>query len=333
MYCERFMRTSFKTLLGASIASVSVALSAHADLSVPYQLVSTFTLPGPTYDLLPDGRLIGIASDGTVSIQSAPNSSSYSDVGSIGQVNSSGFAPSFVALSPDGSTLAIGNNEFNANNAVLFFDTAAATSGSASALSSIVSPNFTADWNDNNTIYVTGANSSTFDTVVNRLDVSGGTATTVVTPAGGFSGDVAVHAGGVYAGEGDTGDVYRFDSATLDAATNPVAITTGSFIASNASAGSIEFDSLGNIIIAGSDFDFGSGNYNGSAFVFDPVTQTSQTLTPAGSDAFYGAFFNDATGQLVVTVDDTAFVYAVPSPSTAAPMLVALAACTRRRSR
>lgn len=327
------MFTSNKKFLLAGFTSISCACAAHADLSNPYQLVGSYALPGSTYDLLPDGRLLGIAPDGTVSVQNAPNSSSYTNVGSIGSVNSSGFGPAFVSISPDGSTLAVGNNEFSASNAVLFFDTAAATTGSATATSTIVTPNFQAAWNGNDTLYVSGADASTFDTVVNRLDVTPGTSTTVITPAGAFSGGVAVNAGGVYAGAGDSGDVHRFDSATLDAAVSPVSLASGAFIGSHASAGSIEFDSLGNTVIAGGVFDFGSGTYTGSALVFDPTNMDSQTLAPEGMDAFYGAFFNNATDQLVVTVDGTAYVYAVPSPTTAAPLLAALVACTRRRSR
>ena len=139
--------------------------------------------------------------------------------------------------------------------------------------------------------------------------------------------------GGVYAGEGDTGDVYRFDLATLDAATTPTLIGSGSFVTSHSSAGSIDFDDSGNIIIAGGMFDFGTGGFTGSAAVINPVTQASQIFIPSGTDSFYGSFFNDVTGQLVVTADGTAYVFAVPSPTTAAPMLVALAAWRRRRTR
>ena len=333
---ERDMTKTRTGLIGTLAASAAFAFTAEvrADITTtPYQLVGTYTLPGNTFDVMHDGRLVGIAGDGTVSIQDSINASTYSAVGSIGQVNSNGFSPSFLSLSPDGSTMAVGNNEFNANNAVLFFDTAAATSGPASAMSIIVTPNFTADWNDNDSVYVTGADANTFGTVVNRLDVSAGTSTTVISPAGGFSGAVTVHGGDVYAGEGDTGDVYRFDGATLDAATNPTQVTSGAFVASHASAGSIGFDTSGNIIIAGGFFNFGSGTFTGSAAVIDPVTQATQVLAPAGPDTFYGAFFNDATGQLVVTADGTAYVFAVPSPATAAPLLAVFAVCTRRRTR
>lgn len=324
-------RLSFAGIL---IASVATALTgqARADISTPYQLVGSYTLPGNTYDLLPDGRLIGIDGTGAVSVQSAPNSSSYSIVGSVGQVNSSGFDPAFVSVSPDGSTIAVGNNEFSASNAVLFFDASEAMTGPASAISSITSPNYTASWGDNDTLYVTGADAGNFGTLVNRLDVAAGTSTTVIEPAGNFSGGVHVHNANVYAGDGETGDVFAFDLATLGAATNPVDIQSGALFANHASAGAIDFDALGNVLIAGGVFDFSTGQFSGSAAVIDPLTQMEQVLTPAGPDTFYGAFFNDATGQLVVTADGIAYVYEVPSPSTAAPIALAFVLC-RRRSR
>lgn len=315
--------------VGTAVAAIGWAPLAQADIGVPYQLVETFTLPQGSYDVLPDGRLLTIDGQGTVSIQTAPNSSSYANVGSIGAVNSAGFWPSFVSLSPDGTTLAVGNNEFSPSNAVLFFDAAQAMTGNAAPTGSIVTPNFIGAWGDSDTFYVSGADASTFATVVNRLDVSAGHATTVIDPAGGFSGAVAVAGGSLYAGEGDTGDVYAFDLATLASAGGSVAITSGSLTATGTSAGSIDFDPFGNIVIAGGFFDFGSGLFSGSADVIDPITQGRLVLTPAGTDTFYGAYFNDATNQLVVTADGTGYVYAIPAP--ASVLAFGLLALPRRR--
>ncbi|HED53638.1 MAG TPA: hypothetical protein ENJ00_05490 [Phycisphaerales bacterium] len=299
----------------------------------PYHLVQTFELPSGSFDVLPDGRLLAIDGTGQVRIQDSINASTYSPAGSVGMVNSSGFAPSFVSLSPDGSTLAVGNNEFNAGNAVLFFDAGDVMSGSASPTASITTPNFTAAWSDNDTLFVTGADASSFATGVFRLELSDLSATTVIEPAGGFSGDVAIQNDRLYAGEGNTGDVRSFDLDTLEMAGSSIDIASGDFVASNASAGSIDFDSLGNIIIAGGVFDFGTGTFSGSAAVIDPLTQTTFTFTPEGADHFYGAYFNPASEQLVVTVDGTAYVYAVPSPSTAAPFVLAFCVSRRRRTR
>jgi len=324
------MHTRKVSLLAfATAVPFASASFARADIGVPYALVDSFTLPVGSYSLLPDGRLFSIDGTGAVSIQSVPNSSTYSQVGSIGAVNSGNFWPSFVSLSPDGSTLAVGNNEFSAGNAVLFFDANDAFTGSAAPTASILTPNFVGDWADNTTFYVSGGDANTFATVVNRLDLNSGTSTTVINPAGGFSGAVAVANGTLYAGEGDTGNVYAFDLATLASASNPAPINAGAFTASGASAGSIDFDPFGNIIIAGGVFDFGSGLFAGSADVINPVTQERLSLTPAGANSFYGSYFNTATNQLVVTADGTAYVYAIPAPASA--VVLGLLALPRRR--
>ncbi len=323
------MQTIRLAVLAAAASSI-ITPAARADLNVPYSLVGTFALPSNTYDLLPDGRLISIDPAGNVAIQNAVNASAYTNVGSIGAVNSDGFGPAFVAVSPDGSTLAVGNNEFNNTNAVLFFDTAQATTGNATPTSSITTPHFAGGWADNQTFYVSGADSATFGTVVNRLDVALGTATTVIDPAGGFSGAVHASGGNLYAGEGDTGNVFAFDLATLAAATIPTPINTGTHSTTHESAGSIDTDPFGNLIVAGGFYDFGSNTYSGSAAVIDPLTQDKLVLTPAGTGTFYGSYFNHATNELVVTADGTAFVYAIPTPATLAPFTLGLIAIRRR---
>ncbi len=320
----------YSRFFALGITAAISAQTALADIGVPYSLVDSFALPTGLYDLLPDGRLLSIDPAGNVLIQDTQNASTYSAVGSIGSVNSDGFGPAFVSISPDGSTIAVGNNEFNNTNAVLFFDTASATTGSASPINSILTLHFAGDWSDNQTLFVSGADSTTFGTVVNRLDLNQSASTTVIVPAGGFSGGVAITGDTLYAGEGDTGSVYAFDLATLATATNSVAINSGSFTTAHESAGSIDTDPFGNLIVAGGVFDFGSGTFSGSAAVIDPLTQDKLILTPAGSDAFYGSYFNDATNQLIVTANGTAYVYAIPAPGVLAPMALGLIALGRR---
>lgn len=313
-----------------SVASaIACAPTARADIG--YQLLTTFALPAGAYDTLPDGRLLAIDGLGAVSMQTSLNSSTYTPVGSVGQINADAFWPTFVSVSPDASRIAVGNNEFNASNAVLLFDLAEALAGSAQPLASIASPSFAAAWGDNDTLYVSGAESTTFATGVYRLDVSAETATPVIAPAGAFSGGVAARAGSLYAGEGDTGEVFAFDLATLADATSAIAIDSGTPVAAHSSANSIDFDVFGNLILAGGVFDFGTGAISGSAVVIDPVTQQRQELAPAGTGTFYGAYFNHATNQLVVTADGTAYVYAVPAPASA--LALALLALPRRSRR
>lgn len=315
----------------AALSASGAATPALADIGISYQLIETFALPQGAFDLLPDGRLIAIDGQGTVSIQSAPNSSLFTLAGSVGQVNANAFWPSFVSVSPNGTTLAIGNNEFNAANAVLFFDASEALSGLASPLSSITAPNFAGTWAGSDTFYVSGAEAANFATGVFRLDVANGTSTEILAPAGTFSAGVSIANGSLLAGEGDTGNVYAFDLATLGVATDPVSIASGTLIASHSSAGAIDTDPYGNIIIAGGAFDFATGQITGSAAVIDPITQEKLVLTPAGTSTFYNAYFNEALNQLVVTAGGTAYVYAVPAPASAALLALGLLATPRRR--
>ena len=318
----------FSSLAIAATVGLALAPTASAQVDVPYSLTGTFALPSGSFDVLPDGRLISIDSAGNVSLQNAVNSSAYTSAGSIGSVNSDGFGPAFISVSPDGSTLAVGNNEFNASNAVLFFDTAQATSGNASPIGSISTPHYSGDWSDNQTFYVSGTDAQTFGTVVNRLDLSGSTSTTVISPAGTYSGDVAISGGSVYAGDGLSGEVYAFDLASLGSASSSVSLSSGVFATAHESAGSIDTDPFGNLIVAGGLF--GATGVTGSAAVIDPVTQDKLVLTPAGLGTFYGAYFNDATNELVVTADGTAYIYAIPAPGVLAPMALGLVALRRR---
>lgn len=325
------MRRIVSLTVASAVLAVTSPGTAHADIGVAYELVGSFALPSGAFDVLPDGRLVSIDPLGIVSVQTSPNNSVYLPVGSVGAVNASGFAPSFISVSPNGQTLAVGNNEFSGANAVLFFDAGDALSGSASALASITTPNFTGAWADDTTLYVSGAEATTFATVVNRLDLAAGTSTNVIAPAGGFSGAAATADGFLYAGAGDSGSVFAFDLPTLASAQGPIAIDSGEFIATHASAGSIDFDPFGHIIISGGFFEFSSGLFSGSAAVIDPVSQQRLVLTPAGENAFYGSYFNDATNQLVVTANGTAYVYSVPAPATAAALgLLALPRRSRR---
>lgn len=318
-----------RSVLCAATAVCGVVLTCSV-ADATYALAGTYTLPGGTFDLMADGRLLAIAGDGSVLVQDTVNGSSYAQVGSVAPVNSSGFSPSFVSISPDGSSVAVGNNEFNPSNAVLFFEYSDLFGGStqASPTSSVVVPNTDAAWADNNTLYVSGADSTTFAADVFRIDVSAGSPTTSITSAGAFSGAVVAEGGLLYAGAGDSGDVRAFDLATLNAAVTSVGFTTGALVGSHASAGSIAFDSFGNTIIAGGVFnpDF---TITGSVQVTGPGG--TQVLAPAGTGSFYGAFYNDTTDQLIVTADGTAYVYVIPAPGGLAAIAIGGVCALRRR--
>ncbi|MEM1071364.1 MAG: hypothetical protein AAGB48_09845 [Planctomycetota bacterium] len=312
------------------LATTTVATGQAAAQPIGLDLVGSFSLPGGAFDVLPDGRLLAVTSDGEVLLQSAPNSSSYTAIDTIPQPNSDGFGASFVSVNPSGNRIAVGNNEFNSSNAVSVYDLDISSAGVdiGSQQIAITTPNFSGDWADDDTLFVTGAESSTFATVVNRLGVTGGTVDTVVTPAGLFSGGVAFDSGTLYAGAGDTGEVRSFDAAFPSA---PVSFTDGNNIATANSAASI--DVLGNLLlIAGQQ----SGQ-QGDATVVDLTSGATLTLQPAGPGIFYGGYFNAATNQLVVTATNftlgtsEAFVYNIPAPAVLTLLPIAGIAASRRR--
>ncbi|MEO1584935.1 MAG: hypothetical protein AAFR96_10250 [Planctomycetota bacterium] len=314
-------------LTTAAIAAALSAPTAHSQLT----LTTSYTLPSNVaFDVQADGRLLLIDGDGDVLQQDAVNSTGFTLAGSIAPLNPGNGAPSFVSISPDGQSVAIGDNVFGPANAVSIFDTADLTSpGVSSPLSTITTPNFAASWSDNSTLFVTGAISSPFTTVVNRLDATNGTSETVISPAGGSSGGVNANGNELLIGAGDSGDVRSFDIAALS--TTAADFSTGTFIAGSGSAGSIDtFGSL--LLIAGS----------GGVQVIDRVAGTTLTLAPLGSSEFYGGFFNPSQNQIIVTnsVFDTntfvptttIFAYTIPAPATLALAPLALAATRRRRA-
>jgi hypothetical protein len=216
----------------------------------------------------------------------------------------------------------VGNNEFNAGNAVLVYETAALLNLLGSPLpatpsATVITPNFDGEWSDGSTLFVSGADASTFRAEVSRIVFEPGSAPvaeTVIAPAGVFSGGVAVSGGRVLVGDGLSGDVVAFELGLLDPAA-PLPQVAGELVATANSASAV--DALGGLLlVAGQVF-----NGAGDATVVDLATGEAVSLAPVGADAFYGGYFNEATGQLVVTATDfttgtaQAFVYnIVPAP-------------------
>lgn len=297
-------------------------------------LVAQFTIPDGAFDVMADGRLLGLAPNGDVLVQNAINTGSFSTTNTIAPVNNAGFAPSFLRISPDGSRVAVGNNEFSAANAVLVYDTAELVLGlgagnPAMPLAEAITPNFDADWTaDGSGLFVSGAASSTFQTVVNRIDLSGPIPMvgTVITPAGLFSGGIDVDGSVLLAGAGDSGRVYSFEIPAFPPA-GPQPITNGLLIAEANSASAI--DTLGNLVLI-----TGSGD----ATLIDRATGGTTALAPAGSGAFYGGYFSPSRDELVITSTNfvtgvsTAYVYAIPAPASGAAALVGLVLARRRRA-
>ncbi len=342
---------------GGAAVVLSTQRSAFGALP-PYSLVGSFALPtgapgdfNPVpVDVLPDGRLIGIASDGRVLVQTAVNSGTYAQAGGIdGSVfNGSfgNFGASFLSVSPDGSRLAIGDN--GAFNRVHFVETGSLIPLSTSPTAFAATPNFDGAWADGSTMYVSGFGATAG---VWRVDATNLSATQVVSNAIGGSGGIAIHSGRIFTGDGfnttdggaPTGNVRAFDLAALAGAAFSIGFDTGTLVADALSASPVRFDSGGNMLIGGGDFFAGSNDFGYAAVVDNEAILTAigggplapdsseLRLSPAGGLAFYGVEFNEFTGEVLIFADGIAYRYAVPAPAAFSLLALSGIVATRRR--
>lgn len=343
---------------GAVAALLGTENAARAALP-PYSLVGSFALPSGApgdfnpvpVDVLPDGRLIGIASDGRILVQTAVNAGTYVEAGAIDGAVFSGafgnFGASFISVSPDGSRLAIGDN--GAFNRVHFVETGSLVAMATSPTVFAAAPNFDGAWADGSSLYVSGFGSAAG---VWRIDVAGLTSTQVVENATGGAGGIAIRGGHIYAGDGfnttdsgaPTGNVRAFDLAALVGAGSAVSFDIGTLVADALSASPVRFDSEGNMLIGGGDFFAGSNDFGYAAVVESeaivaaigggPLAPDSSELrlSPAGGFAYYGVEFNEFTGEVLVFADGIAYRYAVPAPA-GLPLLAICGAVAMRRRR
>ena len=354
------------TVRAALLAAGFSAWGVHAPGALaalpPYHLVGSYALPtgapgdfNPVaIDVLPDGRLIGVASDGRVLMQTAVNAGTYAHAGNIDGSIFAGpfgnFGASFIAVSPGGSRLAIGDN--GAAGRVHFLDLGALSPVSTTTTSFAPAPNFDGAWADDSTMYISGFGTGPG---VWRVDSAALTATQVVDLGSGGSGGVAIRAGRAFFGDGfntsdggaPTGNVRAFDLSALAAAGSSIDFLTGTLVADALSASPVRFDSMGNLLAGGGDFFAGSNDY-GYAAVIDadaiaaallgsgPAPDSAELrLSPAGPFAYYGVAFNQFTQEVLVFADGAAYRYAVPAPGTGLALFgaAALAAARRRRPR
>ena len=350
----------FRCFRAAAVAAGSLGLLAIGAPNAvgglpPYSLVGSYTLPsgGGAMDVLPNGQLVVVQSDGTVLVQSSLNGSSYLPLGSVGSAIFDGtfgnYGASFVSVSPDGSRMAIGDN--GAFDRVHFVEIAALEPMLTTPTSSVEAPNFDGAWADDSTMFISGFRATAG---VWRVNADALNATQVLHNSSGGAGGVAVHDGRVYTGDGfntsgggdPTGNVRAFDIGGLSAAASSVAFETGTLVADALSASPVRFDALGNLLLGGGDFFAGSNDFGYGAVVDQesilaalaggPVAPDAAELrlSPAGGFAFYGIEFNAFTNELLVMADGVAYRYAVPAPSTAMLLTVGgiLTAGRRRRA-
>ena len=344
---------------GVAMAAAAVGVcapSAFADLP-PYELVGSFTAPAGVWDVLPDGRLVTLtgASNPTVSVQDAINGSGYSALGEISTAAPiASFGASFLRVSPSGGTIAVGDNNFSPTASVYTFAFADLNTGSPAATQRFVTPNFDAAFGDDDTLFVTGADSGTFASGVYRLDLSSPAtpAALVIDDLGGASAGIVVNDGVLYTGNGfdtapggsATGEVRAVELSAL--ASGPVSFEAGMTpVAATLSAASLGFDPLGNLFVGGGD-SFGMPQDLGYAAVIDGdaiaaalggggfTPGADLELSPASDpNALYTVRFNAATDELLVATGGVVYRYAIPAPGVVGVAFAALPMIARRRRR
>lgn len=330
----------------ALIACAITVLTSTALASVPsYTLAGSYSGQSQRWDVMADGRLIGIDANGSISTQDSINSSSFTVVGSIDSALLNGFGASFISVSPDGSTIAIGDGNFGGASVHTIQTSSLSTAGN-SAVSSFAVGNFQATWIDNDSLAISGADNTTFASVVTQLDIDTGNTRLLVNDLNGGSAGVAINNGYLYTGNGftfggpsQTGEVRAFSLADLANSTMSFE-SEGTTVADVLSAAPIAFDALGNMLIGGGD---GSSGDQGYAAVIDsdlinaalaggsPVTSATLELSPDPLETFHNIRFNEFTNEVLVEAGGAIYRYQVPAPASAALAFTAITVAARRR--
>jgi len=341
-----------------SIALVVVGGTAPAGIP-GYQLVGTYQLPAGAgaFDALPDGRLMVMVGDSIV-VQSAANAGAYAPAGSVPAGLIGSFGAAFLSVSPNGQTIAIGDNRAGSGaQHVLLLDASALNTGGPTAPALVAAPNYHAHWADDSTLYVTGVADFSSPGVVTRIDVptiTSATAWTVVTGINGASAGVVTDGTHLYTANGfdfapsvgsETGHVRAFSLSSLPTGDAGLPVdfeSSGVLVADVLSGSPLGMDPFGNLLAGGGDFDDGDSGYAAvvSAGMIalalaggSPATGADgQMLAPAGAQ-FYSAMFNRGTDELLVWAfgDPTVHRYAVPAPGATALLAAAGLMAARRR--
>ncbi len=318
------------------VSATVMALCAQTVAAVPpYTLVGTFSLPAGTqvFDVLADGRVIAIRG-GDIFEQGVVHMSVFTRAGGVSPNIFDGpfgnFGAGFLRRSPDGSTLAIGDN--GAQGLIHFVSRAALdpAPGSQTPTQSLSVPNYEAHWAADGRLFVTGA---TAESILSEVDHAAMTSRVIVTNIGGASAGVVTDGTHLYAGNGfdfvsggsQTGDIRAFALSALGSRAVPADFESeGVLVARSLSANSLGFDAGGNLLVGGGDFTSGDQGYAAvidgariaAALGLGPAAIGADLeLAPAG-EQFYATRWNGATGELLVSYfgSDSVFRYAIPAP-------------------
>lgn len=252
------------TFCAATLGLSLGASAAHAQLALE-RIVNIPNVGAEVVTLTPDGRFVTLDNTGAVSLETELGSGQFQNLGQLPNGDFSRFGASFIAVSPDGETLAIGNNggATFTNAQVGVFELSDISQGRW-----INTGSFSAHWLDNKNLIV-AAGKFGDPSWVYVLDTESPLAdapvtTRIVEGIGGASGGVVLDAeenlwtanGFTSAGPSKTGAVHRVSEddwkAALAGERGPVNFETEATpVARALSASSIAFDLRGNLWVGG----------------------------------------------------------------------------------
>ncbi len=355
-------RCVFRSLsLAAAMVIGANAIAPSARAALPaYSLLGSFELPaGATvWDTAPDGRVITLVG-GDVYRQDAVSASSFTRLGSLPAGEIPSFGAAFLRISPDGSTLAIGDNYAGGTPDVLLVPTLALDPLAPTTPTRLALDHSEADWAGNSTLFVTG---STIDgSFVAMVDIPTLSTRQVVGNIDGAAAGVTSDGAYLYAGNGfafggpsQTGEVRAFPLSAITSSATPLDFENAGIPVADALTGSsLGFDGFGNLLVGGGDFFGGSGDL-GSAAVIDAEALAESLggagvapdnaelrLSPRLATDSYFARWSGASGELLVgyfdnttfTSGTTIYRYAVPAPGVVTTVTFAGAGIASRRRR
>lgn len=314
----------------------SAASSAGA--APPFEYRGEQRGPGGAFDVLADGRVIGMSGD-DVLVETALGSGTFEIAGFFDRGLISEFGASFLSLSPEGTRVLVGDGNFG--GARVYEVALSDLNGGRILHRPFEHENYAAAWYDTDRVAISAADPGTFLGEVRLLDLSTGVSTRLVSLDGASAGVGFDRQGNLFTGNGydllpggsQTGDVRAFLAAEL---AEVLSGQRGAFnfaeegraIGRVLSAGTLDFDARGHLFIGGGDFNSGEFDY----FAVADASAVSRAL--GGGDplhlldlyrddpdsepfSFYSARFNAITAEWLVFSGSslTLFRYAeIPAP-------------------
>ena len=360
--CRRTLRqTATMRAFLCSVVVLSMAVrSAAGGAFSAYELTGSFDFPigAGVFDVLPDGRIVTVAGP-IVLVEIAAGSHTFEPVGSLPAPDFSDFGPSFLRVSPDGATIAIGNGggATFVNYQVGVFQMSDLAGGWFAA------PHFDGAWIDGTNLALTAGNfgEPAFVSVLDTSSPNPGdpTNTVVIDNIGGASAGIAFDdSGRLFTGNGfatsgpsGTGVVKAFDqelwSDALEGGETVDFENDGVLIVDVLSATSLGFDGEGNLHVGGGDFAADEVDFAalinataitdalfglGPADLADPMEVRFFDPDETNAFNFYDLNTNPLLEELYIREGLTVYVFAVPEPASLV-LICALGAVLLERSR